>query len=57
MNRLLFGDNLKPKRSGDAAVPLPPQWLTNQNVFPDACVAEAPPDCARAHRRGGESAW
>ena len=38
MNRLLFGDNLKPKRSGDAAASFLPQWLSDQKVLPDASV-------------------
>jgi site-specific DNA-methyltransferase (adenine-specific) len=38
MNRLLFGDNLKPKQSVDAAVLFLPQWLQDKNVFPDASV-------------------
>jgi len=38
--RLLFGDNLKPKRSGDAAVSFLPQWCRNEHhqPFPDASV-------------------
>jgi 16S rRNA G966 N2-methylase RsmD len=38
MNRLLFGDNLKPKRRGDATVSFLPQWLRDTKVFPDASV-------------------
>jgi len=37
MNRLPFGDNLKPSPR-DAAMSFLPQWLTNKNVFPDASV-------------------
>ena len=41
MNRLLFGDNLKPKRSGDAAVPFLPQWLRDAKPLRAVCCSTA----------------